>query len=287
MLDLYSNIVTYPQMFRQFSCGRTLITEYDCPLGSKKQDLWSEHNYIVRVVEGRKIWHTAQGSFDLQKGSCVFVRKGACIVEQFFDAVFCNVILFLPDDFIAGVVKSRSAPLTQPGKKFSPVMPVAGDPALDAFFISMSSYFGARREPDASLLELKFREIVLTIAENPANATILSYFHSLLNNSRAMSIRAVMEENFCYNLRLEEFARLSSRSLSAFKRDFVREFGTTPGKWLLEKRLEHARHLLLHLGKSVGEASFESGFENPSHFSRAFRQHFGVAPTAMKPIGAN
>jgi len=75
---------------------------------------------------------------------------------------------------------------------------------------------------------------------------------------------------------------LCSRSLSAFKRDFVQVFNASPGKWLLEKRLNHAMHLLSNMGKTVSEASFESGFENPSHFSRAFSQRFGFTPASMK-----
>jgi AraC-like DNA-binding protein len=34
--------------------------------------------------------------------------------------------------------------------------------------------------------------------------------------------------------------------------------------------------------KTVGEAAFESGFENPSHFSRAFKLRFGKGPAALK-----
>jgi AraC-like DNA-binding protein len=41
-------------------------------------------------------------------------------------------------------------------------------------------------------------------------------------------------------------------------------------------------HLLSNAGKTVSEASYESGFENRFHFSRVFRQHFGVAPTSVK-----
>jgi AraC-like DNA-binding protein len=37
-----------------------------------------------------------------------------------------------------------------------------------------------------------------------------------------------------------------------------------------------------NLNKTVSQAAFESGFENPSHFSRAFKIRFGRAPTAMK-----
>jgi transcriptional regulator GlxA family with amidase domain len=146
----------------------------------------------------------------------------------------------------------------------------------------MTFYFESMKDADQSLIELKFRELVLTIADNPRNSELLSYFYSLLNDPQSVSLRQVMEDNFSYNLKLEEFARLSNRSLSGFKRDFQKEFNITPGKWLLEKRLHHARHLLFNTGKSVSEVAFESGFENPSHFSRAFRNYFGAAPGSFK-----
>ena len=91
-----------------------------------------------------------------------------------------------------------------------------------------------------------------------------------------------MEDNYCFNLKLEQFAQLSNRSLSTFKRDFQKQYDVSPGKWLLEKRLNHAMNLLSNAGRTVGEACYESGFENPSHFSRAFRQHFGIAPASVK-----
>jgi AraC-like DNA-binding protein len=91
-----------------------------------------------------------------------------------------------------------------------------------------------------------------------------------------------MEDNFCYNLKLENYAKLSNRSLSAFKRDFEKLFGATPGKWLLEKRLQYSLQLLMNRGRRVSEAAFESGFESPSHFSRAFKARFGQAPTEMR-----
>jgi transcriptional regulator GlxA family with amidase domain len=91
-----------------------------------------------------------------------------------------------------------------------------------------------------------------------------------------------MEDNFSYNLKLEEFAELCNRSLSAFKRDFKKHFSNTPGKWLLEKRLQHAHKLLQHSDKNVNEAAFESGFENTSHFSRSFKERFGYSPATVK-----
>lgn len=282
MFNFHGQILANPNSFRQLSCKESLITIYNCPLENKYQDVWSHHNYLIYVMEGRKIWHTAHGSYDLRKGSCMFVRKGASIVEQFYDSAFCMVLFFLPDEFISNVLKSKATPIHKSGKKYAPLMAIDNNLSVQAFFQSMLAYFESRRDPDQSLLELKFRELVLTIADNPANSELLSYFGSLLQEPQAVSLNNIMEDNYCFNLKLEQFAQLSNRSLSSFKRDFQKQYNTTPGKWLLEKRLNHAMHLLTNAGKTVSEASYESGFENQFHFSRAFRQHFGVTPASVK-----
>jgi AraC-like DNA-binding protein len=282
MFNFYESKLQQPERFRLFKCDDSLITLYNCPLENKFVDLWSQHNYIVYVTEGRKIWHTAHGSYDLQKGACVFVRKGACIVEQFFDASFCLVLFFIPDEFICETLKTKSTPITRPGKKYEPVITIAKNEKLESFFNSMLSYFDGAIDPDKSLLELKFRELILTMADNPHNTELLSYFGSLLQEPMSVSLQRVMDDNYCFNLKLKEYAELSNRSLSAFKRDFHKIFGNTPGKWLLEKRLTHAMYLLSNMNKPVSEAAFESGFENTSHFSRSFKERFGMSPTAIK-----
>ncbi|QEC41505.1 helix-turn-helix domain-containing protein [Pseudobacter ginsenosidimutans] len=282
MYNFYSTVKGNPA-YRQLSCGEALVSIFTCPLDSKFADLWSHHNYVLYVMEGRKVWHTPHGSYDLQKGSCVFVRKGASIVEQFNETEFCFVLFFLPDAFICDVLKSKPGEKIRPAGKLDPVIPIHNSTAAEAYFLSLMPYFRPSYQPDPLLLELKFRELVLLIAENPANEQLLSWFCSLMNEPQIV-LQRVMEDNFCFNLKLEDYARLSARSLSAFKRDFVSLFNTTPGKWLMDKRLYHARHLLTSQAKTVAEAAFESGFENPSHFSRVFKQKFGSSPVNVRDV---
>lgn len=282
MYNLYAKIASNPSYYRQFTCRQSLITTINCQYTVQYENFWSHCNYIVYIVEGRRIWHTAHGSYELRKGSCVFVRKGACIVEHFKDSTFCVLVFFVPDEFICEVLKTRSTPIQQSGISYDPVIAIDNNETVQAFFQSMMHHFDAARDPDPSLLELKFRELILTMADNPVNRELLSYFSCLMQEPQCISLQQIMEDNFCFNLGLEEFARLSARSLSGFKRDFQRLFNTTPGKWLLEKRLDHALHLLTNLNRSVSDAAFESGFESSSHFSRAFRQRFGSSPLAVK-----
>ena len=249
---------------------------------SRFLDLWSQYNYLFYVIEGRKIWHTAGKAYDIGNDTCVFVRKGAWIFENFLDQGFCVVLFFIPDEFICNTLKTRSKPLNKEIRKYEPVMVLDKSDTLSAFFVSVSSYFAGTHEPDRSLLELKFKELILTIADNPKNVELLSYFCSLLHEPQQVTLQRVMDENYCFNLRLEQYAQLSNRSLATFKRDFRKVYGTAPGKWLLEQRLDHALRLLRDNHKAISEATFESGFESVSHFSRSFKKRFGISPSVVK-----
>lgn len=287
MVNFIESVLKYPDYSRQFTCGNSLITAFNCPLEARLMknrftDLWSQNNYVFYVIDGRKMWHTAHGSYDLKKGSCVFVQKGASIIEQFFDIGFCLVLFFIPDEFICETLKSRSEPIRKVSQNYGTLIHLDTTETLETFFLSMSAYFASTKEPDKGLLELKFRELILTLADNPHNAELLSYFCSLLHEPSSVALQRVMESNYCFNLTLEQYAELSNRSLSAFKRDFQKTMHTTPGKWLLEKRLNHALQLLNNKDKSVSEVAFESGFENPSHFARAFKDRYNATPTALR-----
>lgn len=292
MVNFQERVLCYPQYCKQFSCGDSLITIFNCPpearlMKNKFSDLWSHENYIFYVLEGKKVWHTAHGSYEISEGSCVLVRKGACILEQFFDIGFCVVLFFIPDEFICETLKSRSVPITKTSQQYNSVIAINATETLKTFFVSMYAYFSGTTAPDKSLLELKFRELILNIADNRDNVEVLSYFCSLMNEPQFVSLERVMHDNYYFNLKLEQYAKLSNRSLSAFKRDFQKHFNCTPGKWLLEKRLQHSLSLLGNRGKPVAEAAFESGFENISHFSRCFKQRFGISPLAAKQTQAS
>lgn len=291
MVNFLERVLSHPEYYRQFDCGGSLITAFNCPMEARLMktrfaSLWTQYNYLFYVVDGRKVWHTAKGSYDIGKDSCVFVRKGGFILEQFMDTGFCVMLFFIPDEFICETLHTKTKPLAQYEQQFEPLMLLESNERLKGFFVSMSSYFSETREPDQALLELKFKELVLNIADNPVNKDLLAYFCSLMHEPRSIVLRRAMEDNFCFNLKLEVYAELSNRSLSAFKRDFEKVFGCPPGKWLLEKRLVHALHLMRNRNRTVGEAAFESGFESPSHFSRAFKARFGQAPAAMKNLPA-
>jgi len=57
---------------------------------------------------------------------------------------------------------------------------------------------------------------------------------------------------------------------------------TTPMEMLWRERLEAASRLLRETGLGISEIAYRTGFANPFHFSRRFRQHFGRHPRAWR-----
>lgn len=99
---------------------------------------------------------------------------------------------------------------------------------------------------------------------------------------KTIDLKTVMSENFLYNLKIEEFAALCGRSLSAFKRDFYATFGTTPSRWIKAKRLEYAKRLLVESELNINQISYDSGFINSSHFIRSFKEKYSLPPKQFR-----
>lgn len=91
-----------------------------------------------------------------------------------------------------------------------------------------------------------------------------------------------IQAHFANALSVNELASACNLSVSALERRFKKHLGKTPHQYIVEVRLDHARRLLLETEKSIGTIALETGFADHSHFTRAFRKHFGSAPRALR-----
>lgn len=98
------------------------------------------------------------------------------------------------------------------------------------------------------------------------------------NRKTGIDIETVMTENFLYHLKIEEFAKLCGRSLSAYKRDFKVIFNTTPSRWIKSKRLEHAQILLNESNLNINQICYDCGYLNSSHFIQSFKEKYKITP---------
>ena len=113
-------------------------------------------------------------------------------------------------------------------------------------------------------------------------------FQNSQQKKSAIDIESIMSENYLYNLKVEEFAKLCGRSLSAFKRDFKAVYNSSPSKWIKEKRLLYAKKLLLESDLNINQVCYDCGFINSSHFIKSFKERFNLPPHKFRSeIGTN
>ncbi|GLW07814.1 AraC family transcriptional regulator [Microtetraspora sp. NBRC 13810] len=79
-------------------------------------------------------------------------------------------------------------------------------------------------------------------------------------------------------IRVEDLARMSGMSTSAFHRHFRAVTAMTPIQFQKRIRLQEARLLLMSGSKDVAAAGFAVGYDSASQFSREYRRRFGVPP---------
>jgi AraC-like DNA-binding protein len=83
-------------------------------------------------------------------------------------------------------------------------------------------------------------------------------------------------------LQVSDLARVAGLSPWHFSREFREEFGESPHRYLLTRRLERAAALLRTTDRQVTDICFMVGLRSVGSFTSSFRRMFGVTPTAYR-----
>jgi len=243
-----------------------------------KSDIMFDHHMLIWFISGETKIVQADATYYFKKGDIFLIPRNqlATIINypangQPHKTVVMHLSTTRLRDFYANLNVKFKAPESQKIYVFN------NHPLLESCLASLVPYFEMKDLPE-NIASLKITEaitILRTIDKSTDN--VLANFEE----PGKIDLAAYMEKNFMFNLPLEKFGYLTGRSLTTFKRDFGRVFSTTPQRWLTQKRLELAHYQFVEKNKKPIDVCYEVGFENLSHFSYAFKKHFGYAPTDL------
>ena len=111
-----------------------------------------------------------------------------------------------------------------------------------------------------------------------------NYFSALLKSSISgnKAFCHFIETNFMQPWSVAQLAEEIGLPLRKFNQQFQDVYGKPAKRWLLERRLEHAKRLLSSTPMRVLDIALECGFSNHAHFTDSFRRNFMCSPKQFR-----
>jgi AraC family transcriptional regulator len=107
-----------------------------------------------------------------------------------------------------------------------------------------------------------------------------------LTDRRLKQVLLFIEDNLSENLSLEQIAAVARVSPSHLKTIFKKSMGIPVFQYVIQRRVELAKSLLLQENLSIAEVASASGFTHQSHLARHMRRKLGASPSIIKRIQA-
>ncbi|MBR1882102.1 MAG: AraC family transcriptional regulator [Muribaculaceae bacterium] len=258
--------------------GGSIIDQCIVTAGERGTFFLEQH--LLYVVLGGEVTLTCgRQQWTVRKNEMILLRKSQAVTYEKRggedNGLFESQLFAINDELLVDFLTSQNVQVPTMTEELGTQISPMSD-KLVAYCWGLSPYFNDPSQINPGLLRLKVMEMLYLVMDCSKNI-----FRQMLQLRQPVKtdIRRVVEDNYTSPVSIEDLAYLSGRSLSSFKRDFQQVYGCAPASWIRERRLSKAKEMLSVAAMSVADVCYSLGFENPTHFSRIFKQRFGFAPS--------
>lgn len=236
---------------------------------------------LTYVYGGEMIIEERGNTTVIGKGECAFIKRDNRIVMtkrskdgERYKGIFMSFHRNVLREFYAKLDRNKTPEHLANFERS--VIKLPQIPEAESLFHSMTPYFNTEIKPREEFMNLKMQEGIYLLLNTDKRfyATLFDF-----TEPWKIDILPFLNENYMYDLAMEEIANYTGRSLATFKRDFKKISNLTPQKWLIQKRLEVAHELIKYQNKKVKDVYMDVGFKNLSHFSKTYKEMYGYPPT--------
>lgn len=243
----------------------------------EKACIWHHHTLILQV-SGQLVLETSGQNISMSGGELLLIGKnqlGTLTKTPLPGANYETIVISLQDDLLRKIVLEEKIEADQ---KYTgpPNILIPSNAFLQGYFQSIVPYArssGSDITDEMGILKVKEAVKLLLLA-----LPVLRNFLFDFSEPYKIDLEKFMLNNFHFNIPIEKFAQLTGRSLAGFKRDFQKTFGSPPRRWLQDKRLKVAKHLIETRHQKPSAIYLDLGFESLAHFSHSFKKKFGMTP---------
>lgn len=133
------------------------------------------------------------------------------------------------------------------------------------------------RTLDQAMEPLEEDDVIYELAQALDQASGRRINRKSLDFVAAERARAFIHASLDRVITLEELSLASERDRWSLSRDFRALYGTSPYRYMTQRRLERVKVMLIS-GQPLANAALAAGFFDQSHMTRQFIQAYGVSP---------
>ncbi len=254
---------------------------------------YREEEPVFKNIENLKIENIHKGSAKKRssvvgrKSNSFVLRTSGCVRYAFKDASFDvhpGEIMFLPQGATYDFISLTESPCEYVAIRFEADLldatpsaySVDGFADADEFKNNLADLwkFGGRSDV------YKCYSIFYNLLAYLENLENLSYIEKKKVNIIAPAIDYLKTHIYDCDLSAETLHRLCGISGTYFRKIFQSYYAVSPQKYILGKRLSHAK-ILIDNGDfdTISDLAASVGYSDPLYFSRAFKKKYGISPS--------
>ena len=274
------NTITLPDELNLDSSLPISVYNYESVNEISKQQVLLNQNTFSFLQTGTKEVYFDNSSYAIDNSEFLLMKSGHCLMTEILSNESRNyrsILFFFTTNEILNFIKKFDFEFEKSSlKTHHSTFAFKYDSFIKSFTQSLFDISMLSNTFQEKILKTKFDEIMLYLIDMNG----LDFLYSLINNSDNQNQKfiQIIESNSLNKLTIKELSFLSNMSVSTFKREFFKNFQSSPSKWFQDKRLEHSAFLLKTESKRPSDIYQEIGYKNLSNFIQAFKIKFGVTP---------
>lgn len=259
--------------------GNVCILQKELTVPVIKREGYVSNHVISILLDGQQRIETQDGeTIIVRPQEILFIPRGMYYISDLLpqNGTFKSLLFYFNNNLVEEFL-STSKITTISRQDVPSYLKFGVVPSIRSFAAALINIYTTKQLRGSHFLHLKILEL-LYLLHNLAPEQQFANFLFRLTLPKKRNIKSFMDSNFLKPLTVEDYAYLTGRSLSTFRRDFKAYYDMTPKQWLTERRLTKAIELLDKKEISVSNLAYAVGYENVSYFIKIFKIKVGQSP---------
>lgn len=241
-------------------------------------------SYLTRhaisfILSGEQRLETEQGEIiKLSANDIVFLRQGIYTVTDILakNNTFSSFHIFIHDRLLQQLLGQFDIEYQ---KSEQSIFSLSAPSYASNYITSIRLLSEQLVQFSIVLAQAKITELLAALLANDPSGQTRKWY-TQWRDLESKNLSNFMNLHFDKAFSVADYAYLTGRSIATFRREFKLKFGTSPRKWITQKRMKKAQELLQQDVFTLPQIANAVGYGSVSYFVQTYKKVYGETPRA-------